>query len=275
MNERLCFVISPIGEAGTETRKRADNVFKFVISPPAERCGYKPMRADKIAVPGMISNQVIQHILDDPLVIADLTDENPNVYYELAVRHLIRKPLVQIIKAGEKPPFDVRGMRIIVVDHQDLQSVADATQEIEKQIRAAENKKPEEFESPISVAVEHKKLLSSDRPLDRTIAQLAQEIGKLRELLLRHIVYVETSKPSLLDELKMSSVNLCAERLSDKQLAQLVHVIQTLYGLSGRMTQQGTSTSSESKPQGSCGIMEGGIGITSASPQPPFPGSRA
>ena len=46
----------------------------------------------------MTTNQVIQHIVDDPPVVADLSDRNPDVLYELAIRHPIRKPLVQIIK---------------------------------------------------------------------------------------------------------------------------------------------------------------------------------
>jgi len=69
------------------------------------------MRADELAEPGIITSQVIQHIVDDQLVIADLTERNPNVFYELALRHALRKPVVQIIHRGEAIPFDVAGMR--------------------------------------------------------------------------------------------------------------------------------------------------------------------
>ena len=128
----------------------------------------------------MITSQVIQHIVDDPLVIADLTGMNPNVFYELAIRHAIRKPLVQIVNKGEKIPFDVAGMRTIPVDHHDLDSVEEAKAEIQKQIRVVEGKKPDQIESPISVSVEIQTLRQSDRPEDRTLAEIVSAISQMR-----------------------------------------------------------------------------------------------
>ena len=130
---RKCFVISPIGEEKSEIRIRADQILKHIIDPVAKECGFRAIRADKISKPGIITNQVIQHIIDDPLVIADLTDKNPKVFYELAIRHSIRKPLVQIIKKGEDIPFDVSVMRTIPIDHHNLDNVEEAKKEMKKQ----------------------------------------------------------------------------------------------------------------------------------------------
>ena len=178
--KKNCFIISPIGEEGSDTRKRADQVLKHVVSPALDACGYNPIRADKISEPGLITSQVIQHIIDDPLVVADLTDSNPNVFYELALRHAIRKPLVQIIKKGDKIPFDVAGMRTILVDHTDLDSVDEAKAEIIKQIKAVEGKKPEEIDSPVSLATELQQLRHSDKPEERSFAQLLSLTSELR-----------------------------------------------------------------------------------------------
>ena len=176
---KTCFVIAPIGESGSETRKRSDIVLKYVISPAAEQCGYSALRADQISEPGLITSQVIQHIIDDPLVIADLTERNPNVFYELAIRHALRKPLVQIIKSGEQMPFDVAGTRTIPVDHQDLESVEIAKQEITKQIESLESN-PKEVETPISVAVELQFLRQSDNPEQRSLAELVSSISDIK-----------------------------------------------------------------------------------------------
>src|SRR5215510_5518346 len=89
---KTCFVIAPIGEADSTIRKRPEQVFKYVVEPAARECGYQALRADQIPQPGMITTQAIQHVVEDPLVIADLTGRNPNVFYELAVRHAIGKP---------------------------------------------------------------------------------------------------------------------------------------------------------------------------------------
>jgi hypothetical protein len=176
---KTCFVIAPIGEIGSEIRKRSDLVLKYVISPAAEQCGYAALRADQISEPGLITSQVIQHIIDDPLVIADLTERNPNVFYELAIRHALKKPLVQIIKSGEQVPFDVAGTRTIPVDHRDLESVEIAKQEIVKQIESLE-KKPQDIETPISVAVELQFLRQSENPEERSLAGLVSSLSEIK-----------------------------------------------------------------------------------------------
>jgi len=177
--EKPCFVIAPIGEAESETRKRSDQILKHIISPAALQCGYKAVRADQISEPGIITSQVIQRIVDDPLVIADLTGRNPNVFYELAIRHAIKKPLVQIIKKGDTIPFDVAGTRTVHVDHHDLDSVEEAKNEITKQIKAAE-KDAGEVDTPISVALDLQILRQSDNPEQRSLADLVTAISELR-----------------------------------------------------------------------------------------------
>jgi HEAT repeat protein len=146
-----CFVIAPIGEENSDIRRRSDQILRHIIKPAAEICGYKATRADEIDTPGLITSQVIQRVIGDPMVIADLTGTNPNVFYELAIRHASRRPLVQLIEKGERIPFDLAGTRTVSVDHRDLDSVDRAKTEIVTQIRALE-KNPELMETPISLS---------------------------------------------------------------------------------------------------------------------------
>jgi len=179
MTNKTCFVIAPIGEAGSDIRKRSDQVLKHVISPAVESCGYDSLRADQISEPGMITSQVIQHIVDDPLVIADLTGWNPNVFYELAIRHALRKPLVQMIKRGEQIPFDVAGTRTVYVDHKDLDSVEEAKEEIVKQIKSLEVDSTD-IETPISVSLDLQLLRQSENPEQRSLGDLLAVVTELR-----------------------------------------------------------------------------------------------
>lgn len=179
-DKKICFIISPIGAEGSDVRRRADQILRHIISPAIQSCGFEAIRADQISEPGLITTQVIQHIIEDPLVVADLTGSNPNVFYELAIRHAIRKPLVQIIQKEEKIPFDVAGMRTIPIDHCDLDSVEDAKQEIERQVNAVIKKKPEEIESPISVSVELQALRHSENPEERSFAEFVSSVAELR-----------------------------------------------------------------------------------------------
>lgn len=173
-----CFVISPIGDEESDTRKRSDQVLKHVIAPAVEECGYTPVRADNISEPGMITSQVIQHIVDDPLVVADLTGRNPNVFYELAIRHAIRKPLVQLIKKGEQIPFDVAGTRTIHLDEHDLDSVDEGRKEIVRQVKALETN-ASDVETPISVSLDLQLLRQSENPEQRSLADLLSMVTDL------------------------------------------------------------------------------------------------
>lgn len=176
--KKICFVIAPIGEEESEVRKRSDQILKHVIEPSASECGYKTIRADKIDKPGIITSQVIQHVVEDPLIIADLTGHNPNVFYELAIRHAIRKPFIQIIKKGERIPFDVAGTRTINVDHRDLDSVGEAKNEIVNQIKFLEQD-ASNIETPISVSLDLQILRQSDDPEHRSLADIMSTLTEL------------------------------------------------------------------------------------------------
>lgn len=196
---KRCFVISPIGEDDSETRKRSNQVLRHIIGPAAQQCGYDTVRADEIDKPGLITSQVIQHIVSDELVIADLTERNPNVFYELAIRHAIKKPLVQVIQKGEKIPFDVAGLRTISIDHTDLDNAAQAREEIQKQIRAVEAD-PTDIETPISVSLDLQALRQSDDPEERGIADIVSEISEIKIMLAK--VYSENSSERIIAQLE-------------------------------------------------------------------------
>jgi hypothetical protein len=176
---KTCFVIAPIGDADSAARKRSDLVFRHLIEPAARECGYQALRADQIPEPGIITTQVIQHVVEDPLVIADLTGRNPNVFYELAVRHAFKKPIVQIIQRGEPLPFDIAAIRTISVDHTDLDSVATAKVEIVKQIRAVEND-PALVDTPILAALTLQGLKQSPEPERRQLGEILESIAELK-----------------------------------------------------------------------------------------------
>lgn len=79
---KKCFVISPIGEEGSEVRKKADQVFKYIISPVCETCEFEPIRVDKVNQVDSINQTIIDYVLNSELVIADITGHNPNAFYE-------------------------------------------------------------------------------------------------------------------------------------------------------------------------------------------------
>ncbi len=114
---RTCFVIAPIGLEGSEVRRRSDALFKHVLAPAALAAGYQVIRADQINAPGPITGQVVRLLIEADLVIADISGLNPNVMYELGIRHATRRPVIQFVTKGERIPFDIANIRTIVVDY--------------------------------------------------------------------------------------------------------------------------------------------------------------
>jgi copper chaperone CopZ len=194
--EKTCFVIAPIGEPESKIRERSDKILRHVITPVAQECGYKPIRADDISEPGIITTQVIQHIVDDELIIADLTGQNPNVFYELAIAHAFKKPLIQIIEKGEQIPFDIASTRTIYIDHTDLDDVDKAKKEISRQIKSVEGDTPQ-IDTPISVAIDLQTLKQSEDPEKHSMADLFTNIAELRSYLIRIEKAMNNSENSL------------------------------------------------------------------------------
>jgi hypothetical protein len=114
-----CFVIGPIGSEraahGSAERiayEEALQIMHEVIEPACAECGIVPDRADRLPRPGELTEQIFRRLHDADIVIADLTDANPNVMYELGLRHTRNKLTIQIGEVG-RLPFDVTTIRTI------------------------------------------------------------------------------------------------------------------------------------------------------------------
>ncbi|WP_030886905.1 hypothetical protein [Streptomyces sp. NRRL S-1868] len=114
-----CFVIGPIGNRhapvdspALRAYEESLEVFEKVILPACAHFGVAAVRADRINESGDINEQVIRHVLLDDIVIADVSGGNPNVMYELGVRHVRRKATIHIGEHG-RLPFDISPIRTI------------------------------------------------------------------------------------------------------------------------------------------------------------------
>src|SRR5258706_2151724 len=132
---KTCFFIGPIGDENSPMRDWSDIVLKYIIAPTVLELGYEiPKRSDMIQSVGSITFGIMKHLVDDDLVIADLTAGNPNVFYELAIRHVINKPVVHLIRLGDKIPFDVSDIRVISLRVDDLSAAEKARKQLKQVI---------------------------------------------------------------------------------------------------------------------------------------------
>lgn len=175
-HEKECFFIAPIGSDDSDERRRSDGILDFVVAPAAKELGLTAVRADHIGKPGMITTQVIAHVLESKAAVVDLTGLNPNVFYELAIRHTAQKPTALIAEEGCTLPFDIAQMRTIFLDHTDLRSANECRLRIVEHLREAiENGATD---SPIGATLDIQGLQTGSA-VERTIADLAETIEGL------------------------------------------------------------------------------------------------
>lgn len=110
------FVVMPFGEkkGGDGTKYNFNAIYQCLIKPALEAAGFEPFRADEATTSGDILTDMFQELLLADLVLADLSIDNANAFYELGIRHAFRKRGVVHIQAGRAyMPFDVFNVRTL------------------------------------------------------------------------------------------------------------------------------------------------------------------
>lgn len=158
VKERKCFIITPIGNSNDAIFRHINGVIQSVIRPVLADYGYSDISAaHEISEPGSINNQLVNRIINDDLVIANLTDKNPNVMYELCLRHAVAKPVIHICEEGTSLPFDIKGERTIFYTN-DMYGVNELKRELINAMNSIDYEK-EYKDNPIYTAVSIDKIL--------------------------------------------------------------------------------------------------------------------
>ena len=112
-SDKKCFVITPIGPANSSIRRKVDGLIDEVIEPVMKELKYKVEVSHRISESGTMTAAIIQRVYQSDLVIANLTGNNPNVMYEVALRHAAGKAIIHIAEDVSALPFDVNDQRTI------------------------------------------------------------------------------------------------------------------------------------------------------------------
>ena len=147
---KTCFIISRIGGDGTQEREKADEKLNHFFTPVLKELGYSAVRADQEETPGSISRSIVERIINSEMIIADISDKNPNVFYEIAIRNAVKKPIIIIRSPEQKPPFDIQDKRAIAVDMSKPNIWRPAMNKLKKQIESAEENPSSASESILS-----------------------------------------------------------------------------------------------------------------------------
>ncbi len=173
----FCFVVCPIGHPGSDTRKRSDGIFQEIISPViGGEFGYRVERADHDKGPGMVTESVITKLIEAELVIADLHGHNPNVMYEVAIRHATGDPMIQMIEDGEDLPFDIAGLNTIKYEFHPA-SFGRWRSHLQEAVHAVQ--RGDHGSNPVAQSAVYRALKADQQPGDKALALILDRLERL------------------------------------------------------------------------------------------------
>ena len=154
-----------------------DKVYRDLIKKPLQVKGHNVSRADDVETHQNILAAIIKSISEANLVVADLTESNPNVYYELGVAHALGIPTIQIVRDLAEVPFDLKGHYI-----ETYSLMYDEAHELQQAILDKLDREPGNeynFSNPVHDALRpHKKIIIQAEPVT---PQMDREAATTRE----------------------------------------------------------------------------------------------
>jgi hypothetical protein len=215
-SEKYCFIISPIGEKGSEKYNKFKEVYDYIIKPAIKNSGYdvRVIRADDIDRPGSFIKDILENLLNSFVVIADLSEQSPNVFYELGVRHSLSPRTILIARSVDDIPSDLREYRTITYENS-AKGVKDFSDRLKNYFQEI-FREPERPDSPV--------LDRLGSILENRTHQLQNQVSDLKEQLDR-ILRKGPSKETISKE---ERVNVRMDRL-----LKLKNATNQLYQLDG------------------------------------------
>ncbi|MGE5641670.1 MAG: hypothetical protein ACM3Y8_01545 [Byssovorax cruenta] len=139
-----CFVVMPFGikprNDGTDRTYNFDKVYRVIIQRAISNVGMQPLRADETEGSRIIHADMFKDLRDRPVVLVDLSLLNPNVFYELGIRHVM-SPTGTVLMANEetikKLPFDIALSRTISYKYDGEHLDWDEVERVIPQLQAA------------------------------------------------------------------------------------------------------------------------------------------
>jgi O-acetyl-ADP-ribose deacetylase (regulator of RNase III) len=119
MADAECFVIMPFGQKEDASGQSIDfdTIYQYLIKSTLEHLDIKCTRCDEIDEAGWIHSKMFQYIYQSRVAVVDITALNPNVFYELGVRHTLADRVTVILKRkGTKVPFNIQDFKVIEYD---------------------------------------------------------------------------------------------------------------------------------------------------------------
>jgi hypothetical protein len=154
-----------------------------LIESAVEEVGLQARRSSPIR--GSLLSQIIADLFTSPIVVADLSDRNPNVYWELGVRQSLSNGTIIIAEESTQLPFDVRDIGVLTYNRRDAVSWDEFRGLFKTALKHCLDN-PEMADSPVLSAISGRGSLYSifrSQEISRRIEALLSEIQRNEELI--------------------------------------------------------------------------------------------
>jgi len=219
-----CFVVMPFGNPRTESEKarRFAHIYTHWIKAAVEELVIGPdlpriqcHRGDSDHRPGEVMAQVIRALSEADFVIADLTGQNCNVFYELGVRHALRNNAILIAQDIEDIPFDLRGQRAIPYRYEEPESLIALKSRLQNSLKDMLSS-PTSIDNPVQRCLSDREFAKLGSSPDHAVRQLADQVKVLREELAVRVTEIltlvqnTTSRPQEASQATPGSIGVLA-----------------------------------------------------------------
>lgn len=130
-----CFVMMPISDQGDYPKGHFTKIYEQILKPAIEDAGYEAYRVDENSSSVLITDKIFKAIQECPMALCDLSNQNPNVLYELGLRQAYDKSVVLVQDEKTDKIFDVSGISTVFYESNRIyENVLEARRNITKAI---------------------------------------------------------------------------------------------------------------------------------------------
>ena len=177
-DDRSCFVLMPFGGIW-------DQYYAQIYEPAIQQAGLVAVRADDVFRAGSVLQDIVALLLQSSVVLADISEGNRNVHYELGLAHALGKPTVLVAPKGLQLFFDVGQERMLSYEKDDpfwgSQLRATIAQALAETIRSPETAIPTAFMHIKPSRIETDEVVVRLRRIEERLSEMAYSSHVLRK----------------------------------------------------------------------------------------------
>lgn len=185
--KKTCYVLSPNGEIGSTPNMIVEKKIKFVIKPVFDELNYQLKLDDSASKAQYTSSEKIKEIIEADLVVADTSTDNPKIFYELALRNFILKPVILIKRPEQVLPFKSEDVPSISIDINDIHTWEKTKMGLKNLVKEIEEDPKTISNSflPIQAFTEILGRKDIEKEILEIVIDLKLDVEKLKEALLK------------------------------------------------------------------------------------------